>query len=707
MAELIDPFDQPEAVAAPPKNSAPVDNGGLVDPFDQPAEPVPMPVAQQDQGFGARLQSEIEAAPRQVGLTGRYMLEGPAEFLSIFTNPITYAMEKITGNDYMTTAELGQYAADQAGLPSPETQTERVVGAGAKIMAPVAGQAAAAGRVARSGGTMMERIAEKLGTAPVSQMTGAAGGGTAGQYTQETGGGPMAQFAASLAGGFAGAGIPMTGQKAYNLARNLYQNLRGANTNIGQINDRLGQLLAAEGVDISDVPQNIRNSMAVELKRAADTGGDIDPAAMRRLAEYAKVGAVPTRGSVTLDPVQITQEKNLAKYGANSADENLQAMVHRQRNNDMRLTQNLNEMGADQADDVVIAGQKMKSALQAIDAPRKAKVDQAYQQVRDSAGRYAKMDVPKFSQLANDALDEQMLGKALPSQARELLNDVSSGKIPLNVNTMAQLDSRLSGIRRTAYSQGDNEAALAVQTVRQALWNTPPDSAAGAKAMQQYQRARELAAQRFKAIEGNPAMEAALDDAEPDKFVQNFLLGSSDKKAGVRKVRALARDLREMPETFQAARQQILYHLKNKALSGNADETGNFSPSAFRRAMDQIGREKLKLFFTEKEIGQLDAVKNVAAYEKFQPTGSAVNNSNTAAQTLSTLIERVGENALVAKVPVIRALGSFMADQSRAQTAKQSARQALNPGFATPPQRLPGPPAEALTLPAVTGLAAE
>ena len=44
---------------------------------------------------------------------------------------------------------------------------------------------------------------------------------------------------------------------------------------------------------------------------------------------------------------------------------------------------------------------------------------------------------------ANDALDAGQFGHYLPAQIRNLLNDVSTGTVPLNVNTAVQIDSVL------------------------------------------------------------------------------------------------------------------------------------------------------------------------------------------------------------------------------------------------------------------------
>ena len=630
---------------------------------------------------------------RSAGLAARAGIEGAGELVGVFSNPLAYAQEKITGEPVMTGGQLGAYASDKLGLPSPETFSEMTSSEAIKWMTPVGATARGASAVAKGG----SKIAETLARAPGSQLAGAATGGVASEYAKQSGGGGAAQFSAGLAGGFTGAAAPSIAKSIHNGLSSIVTSLRGTQADIKQINAALNEMLTANGIKVGDIGGSVRAELIREMKTAINTGGEVNPAVVRRLADHGLVGTTPTRGTTTLDPVQITQEKNLAKIGATSQDENLQSLSRTQRANDMRLTENLNEMGASTQRGAYPTGVAIKESLKGIDAPRKEAVDAAYKMVRDSQGRYANIDVPAFSTMANNALDEKMLGSSLPESARSLLNKVSSGETPLNVNTMAQLDSTLSGLARDA-GYG-SQPALAIQQVRNALWEAPIESIAGQRAVQLYHRARTMARERFKLIEGNPAMEAALNDIAPDKFVQKFIIGSGEK-ANVRDVRALVKDLRTVPETFQAARENILYYMKQKALSMAEDELGNFSPAAYRRAIESIGKEKLALVFSKSERKRLYAVGRVAGYEKFQPSGSAVNNSNTTA-ALAGFTERIVKSSAIAKIPVLRLFASVIDDQMQSATHKLGAKEALKPSILVPQQierQIPSPAPLALPL---------
>ena len=108
-------------------------------------------------------------------------------------------------------------------------------------------------------------------------------------------------------------------------------------------------------------------------------------------------------------------------------------------------------------------------------------------------------------------------------------------------------------------------------------------------------------------------------------------------------VAMLKKSLKGNKDATEAIKGQIIAHLKNKDLSGNADEVANFSPSGFNTALKSIGDRKLKLFFNDSELEQLNRIGRVASYENFQPKGSAVNNSNTASNILGTGLDLINK----------------------------------------------------------------
>jgi hypothetical protein len=165
---------------------------------------------------------------------------------------------------------------------------------------------------------------------------------------------------------------------------------------------------------------------------------------------------------------------------------------------------------------------------------------------------------------------------------------------------------------------------------------------------------------------------------EPDKFIAQFVTGQGTD-ASVASLTALRQALNNQPEALSVVRGQIAAHLKNKALNGAGDQVGNFGASAYEKALNAIGIEKLRLFFSAEEISQLQSIGRVARFEQFQPRGSAVNNSNSGALLSGNLLDFL--DMLAGRLPI----GN---DMARGFVRGRQQSQALNvtPSLTAPSQ---------------------
>lgn len=396
--------------------------------------------------------------------------------------------------------------------------------------------------------------------------------------------------------------------------------------------------LQKEGIDAEAIPKNILESVRKDVAAALESGKSLDPAALARKLDFEALGMQGTTGQITRNPVQFARERNLS--GVQDAGEALATVFNQQ---PRQLAGKLDELGASVADDADAGS--LLAMLRAKDEMAKGAVNAAYQSARDSTGRYADVNAGAFSQAANKALDEQMLGRFLPERVRGLLNDVSDGTLPLNVNNLVQVDGVLSDAQRAATRSGDSAAAKAIGVVRTALNQAPIDDAAGAAAKGAFDTARGMARDRFSKIDGVPALKAAIDDVAPGKFIDKFIL-----RADARDVSALKSFIQDSPEASQMIRNQVVSHLKNKAFGANAAGDKAFAQEAFNRELKRIGKDKLSMIFTPEELQTLQAVGRVGAYVSSQPAGAVVNNSGTAAAVMN-LLSRIG------KVPFLREFG--------------------------------------------------
>lgn len=606
--------------------------------------------------------------PRQVGLTARYGMEGLGQAAEIVTEPlrqfVTDPLARLltgkTGNS-STASQLASGAADFLGLPKPEGANERVVADATRLMAG-AGGLGTAGRLASGAPGMAGTIGQFFAAAPAQQLTAAAGAGAAGGAVREAGGGPVEQALAALAGGVAAPAAVGTVQGA---ARRVQNAVRPAAT-AQQVEQQIELALQRQGVDWSQVPERLRQGLRTEVRQALDTGSELNGEALRRLLDFRRIdGATPTRGMVSLDPVQVTRERNLAKTGANSTDVGMQRLAMVENANNRALIEGLNNQGARGAPDQIAGAERVIGTLQrGLDAERQG-VNTLYSAARDSAGRSFPLDGATFTQNANRLLDDNLLGGFLPPQVSAHLNRIARGEVPFTVDYAEQLKTVIGNLQR---GTTDGNVRRALGTVRAAIDDTPvlglgqqgpaagarpnnPGSlpavpnnpALGEQSVEAFNQARAANRAMMQRIESTPALQAVYEGVEPDKFVQRFITGNGPE-ASVQSVQSLRRAIASDPEAMGTVRALIADHLKRQALGGAADEIGNFSAANYRKALDAIGDRKLRAFFSPEEIEQLRAIERVSGYMAVQPRGSAVNNSNSGAMVIGRgmdLLDRV------------------------------------------------------------------
>lgn len=639
--------------------------------FKMSAAPKPTPAAKP---FGQQLNDAISDAPRQVGLTARYGLEGlGGTFDSLVGNPLRTLAAPIFGNK--PTADTGGTLADLVGLPKPQNAQERVVGDATKMLAGGAVPIAAAGRVAQSATGVTKGVADLLASNRSQQLLSAAAAGGAGGYTRETGGNDSAQLLASLAAGVAAPAAMGAAQRVgSSVARRLAPAAQQTPQQIAQIDITINNALQDSGLHLDDLPAQVAQGIRNDVAAAFRTSDQVSPDAVRRLADYRLTGLTPTAAGLTLDPAIVSQQKNLAKLGINSKDQVAQKLGRTQNANNRGLVQGLNDLGAGAADDSIGGANRIINALHGVNDAEQSAIGGLYGQARDSAGRSAQLDHVAFTNQAGDLLHDANVESFLTPDIRNKLNGFANGSIPLTVEIAEQFKTGIGRLQRNA-SDGNVRHALGL--VRQALDDTPlmgqgapaqsfgggqmtaagglgaaasPAANLGQEAVDAFGQARAANRKWMQTVESTPALQAIRDGVEPDKFVQDYIVGSG-KGASVMSLGQLKNQIRDIPDAIQAVREQILAHLKGKALNGAADEVGNFSQSGYNKALEGIGERKLNLFFEPGEINQLKALGRVASYEQFQPSGSAVNNSNTAAAGGAMLLDRLANSRMLSWMP--------------------------------------------------------
>lgn len=606
----------------------------------------------------------IRDVPRQVGLTGRYALEAGGQIANIVTepirqivvNPILRAFDLPEGRSM--SAEAARLA-DAIGLPPPQTPDERVIGDATRTGFSAIGMGGLAQAGSKTATGVARNVLKQLSSRMGLQGASAAGAGAAGGAVREAGGGPLEQFAAALLGGLS---VGVAANKATNAANTVAKLVRQMAIpkaeQVKTADQAIDLILQRSGVDWRAVPEGIKAGLRSEVAQSLNTGQPLNADAVRRLLVFRRTGTTPTVGMLTQRPGQITREQNLAKTGANSTDEALQRLPEIYNQNIAQLLRQLDDAGAAAAANAESTGATAISGLEARARGARSRIDALYDAARDSSGRSLPLDGGAFTARANRLLDEAMVGGELPAGVAEKLNLIATGKIPLTVEIAEQLKTRIGNLQR---GNPNGSARMALGLVRQALDETPlfnprvnpgnvpavpstvPPSTqqVGEQAIRAFNRARAANRAYMQTLEANPAL-SAVDDAIAalrsnrqlrsvndivgnGQFVAKFVIS---KSATPGEVNSLLRQVG--PNGAKALRQYVVRYLRETATQ-STDDVAKFSNAAYRKALRDIGDEKLAALFTRQEVDQLRAIGDAAKYIQAQPAGSAVNNSNSGA----------------------------------------------------------------------------
>lgn len=422
--------------------------------------------------------------------------------------------------------------------------------------------------------------------------------------------------------------------------------------------------LRKEGVSINVADLN---SLRAQVGDALRNGVELDASALARKLDFEKLGMQPTLGQITRDGAQFSREKNLR--GVAGVGEPL---LQRFDSQAQRLQELLTGKSAGAVDEFS-AGQKFMQSLQGVDDGMKANVNNAYAKAKDHLGRAAPMDSAAFSQEANYALDNEMLGGVLPTQVRNILNDVTLGKIPFNVNTAVQIDQTLSRIQRGA----SDAEKYAIGKVRDALNKAPIADNVGEDAKLMFDQARGIAKNRFDTHKAIPALKAAIDgDISAQDFTRRFLInGKAEDVANLAKV---------MPEDAkQEARRQLGSALERAAFGQNTTGDKAFAQESFAKFINQPGmKQKISAFFSPDEVQEIERISRVGAYMSSFPANNTVNTSNTAGAMMNLLSRVPG---VPASVNMLTAAKNAAQNQSAVKSA-MAAKPGQSPFKVSPEQ---------------------
>lgn len=632
----------------------------------KPAQPAQRPPAQDRPAAGGMA--------RQIGLTGRYALEGAGQAADLVAAPLN-ALMRMGGVKATNPSQTASKAADWLGLPSPEGAFERVIGDAARTGFSAAGPAAAAARLGQfATGTASRAALAGLAENPAAQIGGGVGAGAASGGAREEGLSDTGQVAAGLVGGIAGglagnAAMRGTARVAEPVARRLgVEPIREIATPRQMDNQQLASTLrnrlSITGGDWDAIPGRAQASILADVRRA-NSLEDLDARAVQRLADFRALEVTPTRGMVTLDPVQITREKNLAKSGANSRMGAAHGLARVESENNAQLVRLMQQLEGGTSVEPLEAGRTLAGNVLGRNAALRSAEQTAWDAAKASPGYRMPMQASVLSDI-NAALGDAGMMPFMDGRISSYMQALQQSPDQFTPQAYRNLQSMLS----KAMSAGGNEAAAA-GIARRVLENAemrpaatqihnPGNVPATAQAAQTMRATDPLPANAMSAIdEARGATRAAYAFEDSSPLVRRVLSEGSmsdPARIGNHLINATPDEAREIarhlgPEGMRTMRGALATHIKQKALNGAADEVGNVSQKALNSAINAMGREKLELFFSPEDVQQLQRMGRVASYVQAQPAGSAVNNSNSGALMVGKGIDLL--TGISSKIPLL------------------------------------------------------
>jgi hypothetical protein len=495
--------------------------------------------------------------------------------------------------------KIGTQIAGTLGAPGavarPFMAAERV--------APVAGTV---GRAIESAGFNVPQAGGRVANAALRVGGGAAAGGAAAGLVN-----PEEAGVGAMGGGLFGALSKPIGQAVGAVARRFTPT---DTAGLGDYQRQTIERVAGElGIDVNAMPKQMGNYIAAEAEKAFKTGSGLDPVALARKAEFESIGMKPLLGQITRDPTQFAQERNLRGAG--------QPIQERLTEQNIRL-QNIFGEPAAAVETPYAAGQRIAGTLGKQEQEMAEGVRSLYRTARESAGKDLEVPLGGLADEYMTVLDE--FGDKVPSGVRNQFKKYGlEGMKQTKLFTVEEADRLLKVIN-------DNVGAdKATNTALGRLRNAVKDSVMGVDAEGGvFAPAVAAAKQRFQTLEQIPAMKAALEGVEPEKFVNKYIT-----QGGVDDVKRLATALRKDPETFNQARAQIAEDIRRAAFGEGVAGDAAIRPEMLAKKLREL-KEKLPAFFEPEEIAQYNTAMRVANYIEKHPNAAPVNTSNTLVSAL-------------------------------------------------------------------------
>lgn len=359
----------------------------------------------------------------------------------------------------------------------------------------------------------------------------------------------------------------------------------------------------AKGAEIPGNPQSISAAAASALPDSAEG----------RLADFQRHGIQPMEGQISRDPAQFSAEQN-------STNPEIKNRINAQEG---QITDALDTIRREAAPDTVHNnpiqnGQIVVDQLKAYDAPIKADISAKYKALIDANGGSVPLDTGSFLTNVDAALKKQYLTSSLPPAAKDLLQSLRDGE-PLDFEGYEAARTRLAEAQREGGSSG--QAAKIIRNQLEQLPLSPEAQSLKGLA----DSARSAAAARFKALDADPAYQAAVDDSVKqgtpsplaDKFIDKYVLNAP--KANIDTL---------MPKLGDEGRSAVTSHFLSEIRGSSISPNGAVKPNGYNGMMIKYG-PKIDSLVTPDTVDSLESLGRAVTNAMVPPAGHSVNYSKS------------------------------------------------------------------------------
>lgn len=467
-------------------------------------------------------------------------------------------------------------------------------------------------------------------------------------------------IAATVAGGGAAKGLQLAARAAPSVvpgfretASSLQRLSRPSAQAASVTADDVARALKAEGIEWSSVPSRVRESLVKQADEAARAGAPVTPAELARVAraENLPAPASLTKGQMTQDRGQLRDEFNLRKTAAGKPLDDAFVAQDKALEGSVEILK-LKTGGTTVAGRESEAGRKITAPLVAQLKTQEGKVTALYQKADEAGETLTEVDVTPLAQFLIENRAASISVPELRTIAAKLKDmGVASGDDLSKASGAAGFIERQPNIREleelrklgVKLGRGNDAAGHWMGELNRVI-----DSITEGKGGELYGAARAARIDLRKQFEDPGIIHSLVGTkrtgdrlTEFDEVFRKSVLNSSPDEVVKLRDQLLTKGehTAQGVQAFKDLRSATLDYLKLGALNNAA---GDWSHAGFKRAVENIGPEKLEALFGKNTANEIQNVLASSADMKAAFLKSGIHNPGTASAIVDFLDKITG-----------------------------------------------------------------